>query len=413
MGARRSRGPCARTRRELDATISDYAEDWTADRLGAVERNVLRIALKELERGEVPMEVVLDEAVRLAKRYASDDAGRLVNGILGRVVREQSRVVSAEESLQRAEELLAQLEETRAELERLSESEDVDGAIEALTRLSRAREGGRGRARSGRGGRPTLPRRPDELRAAVEDYLAELALTPELDGLEEPMRYALAGGGKRVRPVLCLATGGGGRRRRRARAPGRGRGRARPHVLARPRRPAGARRRRRAARAADGARAASARTWPSCRATRCSTEAFRLALSYASTGVARELAQATLGMIGGQYLDLRGEGVDEDAVNRLKTGRLFDAAVACGLWAAEVPEPSQPPWRAFAAELGAALPGGRRPPRRRRLGADARRGVDAAGRGRRGRARPRGARGGSADTSVLAEIVETLAARTS
>ena len=44
--------------------------------------------------------------------------------------------MTAEESLQRAEELLAELEETRADLERLSESEDVDGAIEALTRLS-------------------------------------------------------------------------------------------------------------------------------------------------------------------------------------------------------------------------------------------------------------------------------------
>jgi uncharacterized protein YjgD (DUF1641 family) len=44
--------------------------------------------------------------------------------------------VSAEESLQRAEELLAKLEETRAELERMSDSEDVDGAIDALTRLS-------------------------------------------------------------------------------------------------------------------------------------------------------------------------------------------------------------------------------------------------------------------------------------
>ena len=44
--------------------------------------------------------------------------------------------MSAEESLQRAEELLAKLEETRADLERMSEAEDVDGAIEALTRLS-------------------------------------------------------------------------------------------------------------------------------------------------------------------------------------------------------------------------------------------------------------------------------------
>jgi transcription antitermination protein NusB len=73
----------------LDATISEYAEEWTADRLGAVERNVLRIALRELERGEVPMEVALDEAVRLAKRYASEDAAKLVNGILGRAVRER------------------------------------------------------------------------------------------------------------------------------------------------------------------------------------------------------------------------------------------------------------------------------------------------------------------------------------
>jgi N utilization substance protein B len=73
----------------LDAAIDEYAEDWTADRLGAVERNVLRIALRELQRGEVPMEVALDEAVRLAKRYASEDAARLVNGILGRAARER------------------------------------------------------------------------------------------------------------------------------------------------------------------------------------------------------------------------------------------------------------------------------------------------------------------------------------
>lgn len=74
---------------ELDARITSASDEWTADRLGAVERNVLRVALEELAEGEVPVEVVLDEAVRLAKRYASDDAGRLVNGILGRVVREE------------------------------------------------------------------------------------------------------------------------------------------------------------------------------------------------------------------------------------------------------------------------------------------------------------------------------------
>ena len=73
---------------ELDARITAASDDWTADRLGAVERNVLRVALEELDEGEVPVEVVLDEAVTLAKRYASEDAARLVNGILGRLVRE-------------------------------------------------------------------------------------------------------------------------------------------------------------------------------------------------------------------------------------------------------------------------------------------------------------------------------------
>ena len=73
---------------ELDARITSASDDWTADRLGAVERNVLRVALEELDEGEVPVEVVLDEAVTLAKRFASEDAARLVNGILGKLVRE-------------------------------------------------------------------------------------------------------------------------------------------------------------------------------------------------------------------------------------------------------------------------------------------------------------------------------------
>ncbi len=75
---------------ELDARITAASDDWTADRLGAIERNVLRVALEELDAADVPREVVLDEAVTLAKRYASDDAGRLVNGILGRIVREEA-----------------------------------------------------------------------------------------------------------------------------------------------------------------------------------------------------------------------------------------------------------------------------------------------------------------------------------
>jgi N utilization substance protein B len=75
---------------ELDVRITEAADEWTADRLGALERNILRLAILELDRGEVPMEVAIDEAVSLAKRYSSDDAGRLVNGILGRIVTEQT-----------------------------------------------------------------------------------------------------------------------------------------------------------------------------------------------------------------------------------------------------------------------------------------------------------------------------------
>jgi N utilization substance protein B len=75
---------------ELDREITAASEDWTADRLGVVERNVLRIALHELESGAVPPEVAISEAVALAKRYATEDAGRLVNGILGRIARERA-----------------------------------------------------------------------------------------------------------------------------------------------------------------------------------------------------------------------------------------------------------------------------------------------------------------------------------
>jgi transcription antitermination protein NusB len=74
---------------ELDRRITEAAEGWTADRLGAIERNILRIALYELGGEEVPDEVAINEAVTLAKRYATDDAARLVNGILGRIVRER------------------------------------------------------------------------------------------------------------------------------------------------------------------------------------------------------------------------------------------------------------------------------------------------------------------------------------
>ena len=75
---------------ELDRRITEAAAEsgWTADRLGAVERNILRIAVHELDAGEIPARVVIDEAVTLAKQYSTREAGRLVNGILDRINKE-------------------------------------------------------------------------------------------------------------------------------------------------------------------------------------------------------------------------------------------------------------------------------------------------------------------------------------
>ena len=75
---------------ELDARITAAAEGWSADRLGAVERSALRVAVYELETRTVPPQVAINEAVAFAKRYASDDGARLVNGILGRIQREEA-----------------------------------------------------------------------------------------------------------------------------------------------------------------------------------------------------------------------------------------------------------------------------------------------------------------------------------
>jgi N utilization substance protein B len=73
----------------LDERITAASPDWPADRLGTLERNILRIGVYELEEETVPREVAINEAVVLAKRYATEDASRLVNGILGRVAREE------------------------------------------------------------------------------------------------------------------------------------------------------------------------------------------------------------------------------------------------------------------------------------------------------------------------------------
>jgi transcription antitermination protein NusB len=77
-------------RDELDELIGRYAEGWSLERIAPLERNILRTALYELlHRDDVPAEVAIDEAVELAKEFASADAPKFVNGILGAVQREE------------------------------------------------------------------------------------------------------------------------------------------------------------------------------------------------------------------------------------------------------------------------------------------------------------------------------------
>ncbi len=84
----RSRAEGAWAARErLDRAIDDAAEGWTSERMAVLERNILRLAVWEIGERDVPAPVAIDEAVALAKRYASPEAAALVNGILGRIAR--------------------------------------------------------------------------------------------------------------------------------------------------------------------------------------------------------------------------------------------------------------------------------------------------------------------------------------
>jgi N utilization substance protein B len=71
----------------LDEAITTYAKGWTLARMPTIDRTVLRIAGFELlGRRDVPVAVVLNEAVELAKRFSTDDSGRFVNGVLSSLV---------------------------------------------------------------------------------------------------------------------------------------------------------------------------------------------------------------------------------------------------------------------------------------------------------------------------------------
>jgi geranylgeranyl diphosphate synthase type II len=193
-----------------------------------------------------------------------------------------------------------------------------------------------------------MPRPTDQLRELVEAYLGELALHADLGSLEEPMRHGL--GGKRVRPVLCLATADAvGARVEDALPAAAAVELVHSFSLVHDDLPA---------LDDDAERRGQPSVWAKygeptaiLAGDALMVEAVRLALSYPTGAVARELVDATLKMIGGQQLDLEG-GAELAHLHSLKTGALFSAAIMCGLWAVEVPLDEHAPWRALSAEIG-------------------------------------------------------------
>ncbi|CAN5658861.1 transcription antitermination factor NusB [soil metagenome] len=76
-------------REEIDALIRRYARDWRLERMPAIDRALLRMAVYELtHRPDVPTAAVITEAVELAKRYSTDESGRFVNGMLASIAEE-------------------------------------------------------------------------------------------------------------------------------------------------------------------------------------------------------------------------------------------------------------------------------------------------------------------------------------
>lgn len=78
--------------REIDRTISKYTDNWDVDRLGVLDRIVLRVASYEmLFRTDIPPVVSINEAVEIAKAYSGKESGRFVNGVLDRIQKELDR----------------------------------------------------------------------------------------------------------------------------------------------------------------------------------------------------------------------------------------------------------------------------------------------------------------------------------
>ncbi len=75
----------AESRRAVDEAIEEASSNWRLDRMARVDRNVLRLAVYELLRTEVPVKVIINEAIELGKKFGSESSGAFVNGVLDKV----------------------------------------------------------------------------------------------------------------------------------------------------------------------------------------------------------------------------------------------------------------------------------------------------------------------------------------
>ena len=78
--------------KEIDSLIAEYVENWDLSRMAILDKNILRFAICELLFVEgVPVKVILNEAIEIAKRYSTQDSGRFINGVIDRIAKERTR----------------------------------------------------------------------------------------------------------------------------------------------------------------------------------------------------------------------------------------------------------------------------------------------------------------------------------
>lgn len=78
---------------EIDKIISDNLKGWTLERISMVDKQILRIAVYEMLKGQIPNKIIIDEAIEIAKKYSTVDAPKFINGILGTIYRKSTKEI--------------------------------------------------------------------------------------------------------------------------------------------------------------------------------------------------------------------------------------------------------------------------------------------------------------------------------